>query len=143
MTTPANADGTRDLALSISAGQAGRARVFMDIAAGNDSPGDILDCYIEATITSATNLVAAEFFAEYNQTTFNPNSVDYIDLVGATSGIGTAGPGDITETLNFYMPVIIQPGTRGYLSFHLDHYFSGIGSATINWRHFAIDKRQL
>jgi hypothetical protein len=143
MSTTTNADGTKDLVLQITTTQAGRARVFMDISAGHDSPGDTFDYYAECTITSgATNLVSAEFFVEYNQTTNNPNSIDFVSMVGATSGIGTQGLGDITETLNHWMYGVIPAGTRGYHSLHLDHYFSGAGSATINWRHIAVDKRQ-
>lgn len=143
MGTAANADGTNDLTLSLTATQAGRARVIMDISAGNDSPGDIFDLYAQATITSgAANLVSAEFWSSYNQTTNVPNNADYSCLTAATTGFGSAGPGDITETLDYYMPVIIQPGTRSFWTVRFNHYFSGAGSATINWRHLAIDKRQ-
>jgi hypothetical protein len=141
--TAANADGTNDVTAVISTTGAGRARVFMDISAGHDAPGNVFDYYIQATITAgATNLVAAEFFVEYNQTTNTPNSLDFVDMVGATSGIGTQGLGDITETLDFWMTGTIPAGTRGYHSIHLDHYFSGAGNATINWRHLAVDLRQ-
>jgi hypothetical protein len=143
LTNTTNSDGTKDIILTMSSTGAGRCRMIMDISAGNDSPGDIFDIYAQCTITSgATNLVSAELWSEYNQTTNSPNSVDYSCLTAATTGFGTQGIGDITETLDYWVPVTIQPGTRGFWTVRFNHYFSGAGNATINWRHLAIDKRQ-
>jgi hypothetical protein len=143
LTSATNADGTKDIILTMSSTGAGRCRMIMDISAGNDSPGDIFDVSAQCTIASgATNLVSAELWSEYNQSTNSPNSVDYSCLTAATTTFGTAGPGDIAETLDLTMPVVIQPGTRGFWTVRFNHYFSGAGNATVNWRHLAVDKRQ-
>lgn len=138
-----NADGSKDIILTASSTGAGRAQMAMDIAAGLDAPGDTWDVTCQATIASgAVNLQSAYLWAQYNQTTNVPNSIDYGDMFSTHGSDGTGVlAASQAETLDYAFPVLIPPGTRGYWTVRYIIAFGGAGSATVNLRHLAVDKR--
>jgi hypothetical protein len=135
--TAANADGSNDLTLAATATQAGRARVIMDLASG-DNAGDLIDLKGQIEIASgAVNLASAYLLASVQR---NAATQDFAELYSITATDGVM-PADVTETLDQNVPIVVAAGTRGFFSVRLVLYFAGAGSASVKLRHLALDKR--
>jgi lysophospholipase L1-like esterase len=134
----ANADGTNDMQLAMTATQAGRARVVMDLPSG-DNAGDLIDLKAQCEIVSGhANLASAFLYSQINRNSASQDFADlYADAVVQGSGLSTA------ETLDYFVPTQVASGTRGYFTVRFVHYFAGAGTATVKWRHLAVDKRQV
>lgn len=135
----ANADGTNDLQVSITASQAGSIRLAFDIASGFEAPGQNVDFYAQCEVSGDAMFAGAYLNAECR---YDAVSQNWSDLF--TSADLGGGPALVNETLDFFIPLTVQAGTaRNWFSVTLMAYMVGAGSATLKWRNVIAQKRQV
>jgi hypothetical protein len=104
----------------MAASQAGNVRCAFDFTAGFDNPGDRIDLYAECTVLSgAANFRGPNLDYQYSHATgpaivegwsdgYNDNNNVLIDAVNLPAGVSQGViPGDVTEVLNFYVPMTV------------------------------------
>jgi type II secretory pathway pseudopilin PulG len=136
----ANADGSNDLVVAMTAAAAGNFRVSMDIAAGFDNPGDLIDICAQAEVVTGDS----KFSGPYLNLEDRGDSVsDNWSSLYADNTLLTGAGFAANEILDHYLPVVVKAKTvRNWFSVSFNHYFNAAGSATVKWRHLAVDKRQ-
>lgn len=139
--TAANADGTNDFIMAITATAAGRVRGVMNLSTSFWTTADVFDIYgqVEITANNGAGLSSALMLADAYDGT---NTITSASLWSANDETYGIMPADTTgETLDhwFYSTIV---NTLGFFSVTLNAYFEAAGTATLKWRHVAVDKRQ-